>query len=431
MCGISILKIKKESLIKHRGIETTSIDKNGYFINFHSLPLSSYKTNETQPIEIEGYTILFNGEIFNYTKLLRNCQSDVHYLKTIFKKGKCDIYQLYKESTKWEGFWGICIITPKNNIHFFTDPLGKKQLYFSKIGVASEIKELFECNPLKKYDELDFGTLNTNFMDIDRAIPGVLYCYLDNTFYPFVEKNQSYFNDQPNQSIYDCIDENVKIRLHNKYDGASILLSGGLDSNIILHHALKYSNDLEIVSIENNESEIVYKRCHELGLKVNFIKDEITEIELEKALYYYEHSLDYGSLIPNYLLFKNCSNSMVLTGDGADEIFGGYARNLNIDSWSYDVFKELPYYHNIRIDRMSMAFTKECRSPLMSLELVKHAKLLKWDDRKNKAALRKIYNGLLPDYITDAVKKPLRFKNDKQMNKELIKKTFQKVWKNQ
>ena len=122
---------------------------------------------------------------------------------------------------------------------------------------------------------------------------------------------------------------------------------------------------------------------------------------------------------------------MVLTGDGADEIFGGYARNLNIDSWSYDVFKELPYYHNIRIDRMSMAFTKECRSPLMSLELVKHAKLLKWDDRKNKAALRKIYNGLLPDYITDAVKKPLRFKNDKQMNKELIKKTFQKVWKNQ
>jgi asparagine synthetase B (glutamine-hydrolysing) len=401
------------------------------YIHFHSLPLSSYKTSESQPIILDDFILLFNGEIFNHDELLRGSVSDVHYIKYTFKKLNKNIENFYKESLKWEGFWAICIIDKKNDIYFFTDPLGKKQLYFSKHGIASEIKELFNKNAIRKYDETDFGTLNTNFMEIDRALPGLLYCYLHETNYPFVKKKQDYFLEKPKLDLYECIDLNVKNRLHNKYDSISLLLSGGLDSNIVLHHALKYINNLEILSIENNESEIVYKRCKELGLNVKFIKDEISDEELDHALFHYENSLDYGSLIPNYLLFKNCSNSMVLTGDGADEIFGGYSRATLMDTWFYDVFKELPYYHNIRIDRMSMAFTKECRSPLMAIELVKHGKALKWENRKNKIALRSIYKGVLPDYITESVKKPLRFKDDKEMNKVIIKNKFNLIWKNQ
>ena len=133
--------------------------------------------------------------------------------------------------------------------------------------------------------------------------------------------------------------------------------------------------------------------------------------------------------MPNYLLFKAAKNSLVLTGDGADELFMGYRRSYNIDHWSYDVLMELPYYHNIRLDRMSMAFTKEARSPLMSIPLLQYVKNKPKSSMKNKALLREAYKDLLPDFIINGIKKPLRYMDDKNLNLKLAKQKHQEVWK--
>ncbi len=248
---------------------------------------------------------------------------------------------------------------------------------------------------------------------------------------PFQLMSLNYVYGTTDTNIIELINESVRTRLDNKYDGVSLLLSGGLDSNIILHHALKYTKDIDIVTIENGETENVRRICEMNGLNFRLIDDKFNMQDFERAVYHYEYSLDYGSLMPNYMLFKEAKNSLVLTGDGADELFSGYTRSMYSDTWQYDVFKELPFYHNIRLDRMSMAFTKEARSPLMSLPLLRFAKRQPRSLLLNKKILRDAYKDLLPDFIINGSKKPLRYKNDKKLNLENIKLKHEQIWNDQ
>ena len=429
MCGFTITKNKIENLLTHRGINEQSLTFANWEIVFNSLPLSSYETGISQPVKCGNLIIVFNGEIFNYNELIKGCKSDVHYLYKLMQKVKNDVIQFYKESLKWDGFWSISIVTSKGNVYSFTDPLGKKQLYYSSLGISSEIKSLANDYLYTDYSEKHFGTLNTNFMAIDRYLPGKLYLYDVNYNRPYQIMSLNYLYGTNGNNLIELIDQSVKSRLDNKYDGISILLSGGLDSNIVLHHVLKYTKDIDVVTIENGETEAVLRICEKHGLVPNVIEASYTEDDFTKAMYHYEYSLDYGSLMPNYLLFKAAKNSLVLTGDGADELFMGYRRSYNIDHWSYDVLMELPYYHNIRLDRMSMAFTKEARSPLMSIPLLQYVKNKPKSSMKNKALLREAYKDLLPDFIINGIKKPLRYMDDKNLNLKLAKQKHQEVWK--
>jgi len=180
--------------------------------------------------------------------------------------------------------------------------------------------------------------------------------------------------------------------------------------------------------MDNGELDIVSNICNDLNIIPTIIKDEFNAEDLHSAVYHYEYSLDLGSLMPNYLLFKNCKNSLVLTGDGSDELFSGYERSKYSDTWEFDVFKELPYYHNIRLDRMSMLFTKEARNPLMSLPLLRYSRFQNRLDMVGKRHLRELYKNILPDYIINGKKLPLRYKHDKEYNIQLIKSKHKEIW---
>lgn len=424
MCGFSITRENPLLNLSHRGNEHFHVEKYGWQINFYSLPLSSNKTGLYQPLEFRDKLVVFNGEIFNY-KDFGNYQSDLHYLAELFTKMKVE--EVYAESAKWDGFWSICSIS-EAGIMCFTDLLSKKQLYWSKTGISSEIKPLFsDTVETQDYSEENFNSSATNFNGVFRIIPGKLYGFKPDNFYPLEMAKNNYIWKQSG-SLYDIIDKSVKDRVENRINGVSLFLSGGLDSNIILHHLKKYVQDIEIISIENNETEQVNKIADKYNLNIKKISDYYNEVDFYKAVFYYESSLDYGSLMPNYLLFKACTNSMVFTGDGADEFFGGYSRNLTSDTFMYDVYSELPYYHNIRIDRMSMMFTIEARSPLMSYPLLRYAHALPWELRKNKSHLRDTYKDILMPEIIQGTKVPLRFSGDKNFNLIKTKSKFNQIW---
>lgn len=426
MCGFAITKEGVSNSIAHRGYTTTEESIGPYNVTFHSLPLSSNNTGVQQPVKVGRYLMVFNGEIFNYKDLHKgNPASDVHYLIWLLKKSK-SIADFYKESVKWDGFWSIAVMDTKS-CYFFTDWLGKKQLYYSSVGIASEIKAVLpETYWLMSYTEKQYATLNTPFDCVHRAIPGQLYSYnfSHQKLANFVARQQ-YWIIEPYNELYQVIDRSIKQRLENRLDGITMLLSGGLDSNIILHH-IKHLEP-EILTIENGESHVVEQVMEEYDLNATYIPDLFTTNDVKTAMWHYEHPLDYGSLIPNYILFQRASNSMVLTGDGADELFGGYRRAMESDTFMYDVM-ELQYYHNIRIDRMSMAFTKEARSPLMSMPLARIAFRLSREKRMNKSILRQLYKDKLPTAVTTQEKKPLRLNNDKQQNIDAAKEMFTKVW---
>jgi asparagine synthase (glutamine-hydrolysing) len=424
MCGFTILKNnyhtdEKHQMIKHRGLTHEQIKLNLMTLDFYSLAVSSYKTNLVQPIKYKSSYFLFNGEIFNYKLLQKNCKSDLEYLSLLMIKLNYDPIKIYEESLKWDGFWAIAIVKD-SCVYFFTDPLGKKQLYYSADGIASEIKPLLNNRRKLNYNEKSFLTSNSSFDSIYRIIPDTLHCYDFNFKLSYSYKKRNYFDllkisDKSN--LFNLLEVAIISRVENKIDGLSLLLSSGLDSNIIKYFLEKNSIKTEFVSFDSTEFKLI---SHSID-KVAEIKSSTDDIN--DVVYAYEHGLDYGSLIPNYYLFQKCSNRVVLTGDGADELFGGYNRAKEKETFTYDVFSELPYYHNIRIDRMSMIHTKEARSPFMSHALVKFAAGLNKKERTGKKILKELFKDKLPEYCF-AEKTPLRLNNDKEYNKNLINQTF-------
>jgi asparagine synthase (glutamine-hydrolysing) len=424
MCGFTITKTPIPNLIKHRGVTEQNVEFNNWFINFNSLPLSSHGTNISQPVKTPRGYFVFNGEIFNYSSMKGKFRSDLHYLESLFRND--DIITVYEESVKWDGFWSIAYIS-NDSIWFFTDWLGKKQLYYSSNGISSEIKPLLDNNDLMPYNDSVYETSNTPFSGIGRVMPGSLYRYTITNNLPNKSVNFGKLYWQTKYSISDIpmlIERSVNDRIENRMDGVSLLLSGGLDSNIILHH-LKGKN-VDVISIDNDERETVEIVANSSNLNVRFV-DYNEEYDINEIVKAYEHPLDYGSLIPNYILFGKANNHLVLTGDGSDELFGGYRRNLESDTRAYDL-AELMYYHNVRLDRMSMIHTKEVRSPLMSMDLARVSKYLPYEVRKNKSVLREIYKDLLPKEVINGTKKPLRKDGDKQSNLDLVSKTFNSIF---
>lgn len=430
MCGYSIIKKDKynekiNSLLSHRGVSSAHLETNSWSIDFHSLPLSSFNSNKIQPLKTaKGNYLLLNGEIFNHKELDNTTKNDLEYLLKLCDKKGDDITKIEEESVKWDGFWAITLIK-LDKLFFFTDPLGKKQLYHSALGICSEIKPINDNSLLCKYNKESFGTSQTPFFDITRALPGVIYCYEYRYQYAYKLSYKDYFKRViiGKESLYELLDLAVLNRTINRIDGVSLLLSSGIDSNIILHHLQKNNIKFEAVTMDNGElqyTKLIYP-------EVKQIDETFTDSDLDNFVMSYEHPIDYGSMIPNYLLFKSCSNSVVITGDGSDELFGGYKRALENDTQKFDLFMEIPFYHNIRIDRASMHFTKEARSPFLSHSVVKYALSLKREQRTSKKILFDVYKGLIPDICFENKKQPLRYKNNKEKNIELINNKFYKL----
>lgn len=175
----------------------------------------------------------------------------------------------------------------------------------------------------------------------------------------------------------------------------NLLLSGGLDSSLV-YYILKANLPPGAVSLlhyENSDDAaflpsgvpFTYLSPRDLG------EGGLEEV-LRSAVRAMEAPLDLGSLIPQYRLAEALSrlpdSRVVLTGDGADELFGGYTRAALYDSQMSDVFCELPYYHLPRLDRIHMRFTTEVRSPFLSPEVIKFALSLPRGSRIDKAILK-------------------------------------------
>lgn len=372
-----------------------------------------------------GERMLFDGFI---TKM---GGKEAEFFRKFFKENS--IHDLVEEAKEWDGCWAITYINENGTTYCFTDPLGKKQLYYNDHGdIASDIwslvsKDNYELNNLYlgAIHKWGYNTDNsTPFRSVKRIMPGKVYMFLgglvQNVSSPYFDWRWTAHLSPENfrNLIHNSIME-YALSIPTGEKNIAVLLSGGIDSSIISYELLWMKKHTEVLdgkelkfyTINNQEDAPFVKLFAErFGVKVTTLSYDMSAVNLRKAIAINETPVDLGSMVPNQLMFKAIPEKVIFTGDGPDELFGGYRRVDEYDSQESDIFHELSFYHLPRLEKAARYYKKELRCPWLSYDLVRYALSLPFEERKHKTPIKEAYKGIIPAEIIERPKLPL--KND-------------------
>lgn len=421
MCGIVGLSGKKTipgelelmlSRLEHRGPDARGKCMHNDVRLGHSRLSIIDVEGGRQPLFNEDGTIciIFNGEIYNH-RALRAFLDPWHTFTTNVDTEV--ILHLYEEIGEkcvalLDGMFAFAISDANRGLFLARDPLGIKPLYTSWQGdcvyFASEIKALQDV--VDEYEEFPAGHCY-------QTEHGMLkYFSLSDEVIEAPRDGSGVF------ARVRCLLERAVIKRLMSDVPLGVFLSGGLDSSIIAAIAAKHLPNLKTFSVGTLDSEdrAYAKLCSEfLGTdhyERIYSLDEMLAV-LPKVIYHLE-SYDAAlvrSAIPNYFLAQLASEhvKVVLSGEGADELFSGYHYLKDLDS--LDLHTELLHItnslHNTnlqRCDRMSMAHSLEARVPFLDVEVVRFAFSLSNDmkmgvDKVEKYILRQAFRDCLPEEI--------------------------------
>ncbi len=380
MCGICGVFYQKESNIQNdraavekavlslnkRGPEYSGIvEYNGYCILGHTrlaIIDTSAAANQPYTDPTGRYTIVFNGEIFNFNKIKdklashgidfkTNSDTEVLLYNYILKKEKC--------LNELQGFFAFAIFDNiEKSIFLARDRFGVKPFYYSfdgnKLLFASELKAMIALGAERIIDNYSL----TNYLHLN-YIPGN-YSIFENVFklapghYMKISNNnfevQKYFEINSNIAEYKSLPySDAQKLLHEKLEAAvqkrlisdvplGAFLSGGIDSSVIAALSVKHKPDLKTFSIgfkdepmfdETNYANMVAK-MHKTD-HTAFILDHNDLLDcLEPVLDYTDEPFADSSALAVYILSRQTRQqvTVALSGDGADEIFGGYNKHM-------------------------------------------------------------------------------------------------------
>lgn len=316
-----------------------------------------------QPIYNEdgSVVVIYNGEIYNFMEIRSELESKGHFFKT--NTDTETIVHLYEECgenlvNRLRGMFAFALWdAKKRRLLLARDRIGIKPLYYYfKKGVlvfASELKAILQYPQVKKeinYHALhDFLTYmyvpapDTIFNDIYKLLPGHLLLCGDGKFtvkqYWDINNGE---NDYKDMSRYDenelsaqllkLMEESVKMHLISDVP-LGVFLSGGTDSGSIVALATEISGK-PVKTFSIGFEDYYYNELDNARLTANLYKTEHHELVLrpqtidfiEDILGFFDEPFADSSAIPTYFVSK-CARENVtvaLSGDGGDEIFGGY-----------------------------------------------------------------------------------------------------------
>ena len=382
MCGINgYIKFNRESeeqlkadmnkmntLIFHRGpdedgVFTESNDSHSVAMAMRRLSIIDLSSGK-QPIysDDKSIVIVFNGEIYNYrvlkSKLINegvtfSTTSDTEVILKLYEKYGVDSFK------ELDGMYGFSIYDKNiNKVFIARDFFGEKPLYYYKLNNqfiwASELKSI--TNIIDKKPEISKKGLNLFFRLTYIPAPYTIYDGIKkleaNHYIEFnisdlnhsIKKiNQDQFAKKQNIS-FDDARKNVRDLVYDSVQSRSIsdvpigtFLSGGVDSSVVsLCLSQGVDNKIDTFSIgfknegydESDKSRLVAKLInsnhYEFIIDENDLKDNIEEIVLN-----FDEPFADSSALPTFLVSKKTSANVkvALTGDGGDEVFGGYNKH--------------------------------------------------------------------------------------------------------
>ena len=453
MCGLTGFidkKIKEKEkvikdmadLIKHRGP-----DSDGYYIDsdiamgFRRLSIIDL-SNGTQPIynEDKSMVITFNGEIYNYQYLKEDLIAKGHTFST---KADTEVilhgYEEYKEDIlhMLRGMFAFVIYDIKNKELFGArDFYGIKPFYYYQKGktfmYSSEIKS-FLGNPnfekelnksmLEKYLTFQYSVGTESFFkNVYKLAPGHYFKYKNDElkiekYYELeLSSDKSKTLEEYVKGIRELIDDSIKAHKISDVEVGSFL-SSGVDSSLMA--TLADVDKTFTVGYDNKKySEIDYAKELSDILKVENISKKITKQEYFEKFpdiqYYMDEPLADPSAIALYFVANLASQhvKVALSGEGADEIFGGY--NIYHEPFSLGWYYKIPYPIRKVIGLMATPF-KDKRGFNF---LVRRGKKL--EDR---------YIGNAFIFDTNEVKKILSYDIEETTYKDITKPYYDKIKK--
>jgi asparagine synthase (glutamine-hydrolysing) len=382
MCGIfgmswdDMKTLKKmNDVLLHRGPDDSAyyIDS-GISLGMRRLSIIDLKKG-IYPIKNEDGTLItvFNGELYNYMEIKDELLKKGHRFTT-----ECDaeiIPHAYEEYgldflSRINGMFAIAMYDAKERkLFLMRDKLGEKPVYYwhdkknSRLAFASEIKCLLEIDEYKK--EINEDALNdyftyrytpgdaTLFRGIRRLLPGH---YLEfgselsiKKFWDFTFSQNDYSIDENAQEVRRLLEDSVKLRLMSDVP-LGAYLSGGLDSSAIVAIMAKHSDNVKTFNVsfggtDFDESRYARLVADKFGTDHTEINVDIDAIKaLPEVIWHLDEPVADAATIPTYLMSKETKKkvTVVLSGEGSDEIFGGYERFRHL-STAYR-FRHIPRF---------------------------------------------------------------------------------------
>jgi len=366
-----------------------------------------------QPIysEDRSKAIIANGEIYNFPKLRPELARQHTFSTTSDSEAILHLFEEHGTSVvnHLDGMFTFAI-ADGSDIMLARDPIGIKSLYYGnnngQLMFASELKAIAPyCDDVKEF------------------MPGTCYHSKEGfkTYYsvPDLQPDSTVSIEEYIKEIRVTLEAAVVKRLMSDVP-VGAFLSGGLDSSLICAIARKHLPELHTFSVglegspDIEAARIVSRhldtRHHEYILTPQELKDKLPEI------IYYLESFDQDlvrSAYPCYFTSKLASDhvKVILTGEGADELFAGYTYYKGITDEQVlhnELRRSVASLHNInlqRVDRMTMAHSIEGRVPFLDLTMIElgqrvpAAYKLKGDPVVEKWILRKAFEDLLPHDI--------------------------------
>jgi asparagine synthase (glutamine-hydrolysing) len=393
------------------------------------------------------WLLCYNGEVFNHGELraelarlgrVPRTESDTEVV--------LDAYLEWGEAAavRLRGEYAFAIVERHTGRTYLArDPLGVKPLYWSRLDgrlhVASEVKALVPVgSPVTEVPPGHHGWAETGQEPV--LTPYVDLMRLGEDQPPIEDP------DEAVKLVRAALQDSIRVRLDTDLT-VGVILSGGLDSSLTLLHVRDLHPDCVAVTVGAPDSEdLQYARrlTRQLGVPHEVIElrpRDIRLADIREAIRMSELT-EYGDIInavvsvPIFRRVHELGVKVVLTGDGSDELFGGYPMYHDVAPAE----AQRLFLHKIRnlcrtelqrVDRTSMGQGVETRVPFLDLALVELAMRmplgLKMRGGREKWIVREAFVDLLPDYVYRRPKNPMSYSTGLHDRARLYKPLFARL----
>tara|TARA_Y100000992_G_scaffold300098_1_gene268056 strand:- start:14 stop:1819 length:1806 start_codon:yes stop_codon:yes gene_type:complete len=388
-----VLEESNENIICRGPDETKKIFENSntlfsnktnllFSLIFNRLSIVDLTENASQPMISKEFEtlILFNGEIFNHIEL----RKDLERKGIAFNSDHSDTetallglsYYGVDYVNKFIGQFSIFFYNSRNNMgYLLRDRLGQKPLYYniSKDGVK------FSSNFLSLYKNLSIKSINENSInsyielgvipspetivnEIKKVKPGaIIEIDFNNESVKHNEKiywkPENFINNTrfSKEKFFHLFTDSVHKRLNSDVPIANFL-SGGIDSTSIIKNLSDAEIDINSFSMGYNDGlydesewfEQVAEK-YKTNQETKIIDIDNLDVEIDQAIDAFDEPYYDPSIVPSYLLSKAISQhyKVAISGDGGDELLGGYKRVSEVMNNKRNNYSFLPFFYNI------------------------------------------------------------------------------------